>query len=290
MNEPPAQSFSMNASAVCIQDLVSRFQGQLPRSEIHLLIGRASGLSKAQLLAYPERPLEPAAAASALAWLSRRAAGEPVAYLIGEREFFGLNLQVSPAVLIPRPDTEVLVEQALCCIAPLPAPRVLDLGTGSGAVALALASQRPDASVVATDISPDSLAVAQANGQRLGLCVQWHLGSWFEALPPATPPFDLIVSNPPYIAANDEHLQQGDLRHEPLGALSDGGSGLLAIEAIIAGAGAHLKPGGWLWLEHGHDQASSVRERLQWAGFGSIRSERDLAGIERVSGGCFRQS
>ena len=279
----------MNESVVCVRDLLSRFQGQLPRSEIHLLIGRASGLSRAQLLAYPERPLHPAAAAQALAWLSRRAAGEPVAYVLGEREFFGLTLQVNPAVLIPRPDTEVLVEQALRCIAPLPSPRVLDLGTGSGAIALALASQRSDASVVATDISPQSLALAQANGARLGLRVQWHIGSWFEALPPGTPPFDLIVSNPPYIAAGDEHLQQGDLRHEPLGALTDGGSGLLALEAIIAGAGAHLKPGGSLWLEHGHDQAAAVREQLRIAGFDAVRSERDLAGIERISGGCLLQ-
>ena len=225
-----------------------------------------------------------AMAADALArWhalCARRAAGEPVAYLTGRKEFYGLALQVDARVLDPRPDTETLVDWALEVLDGHPAPRLLDLGTGSGAIALALQHQRPGASVLAVDASEDALAVARANAARLGLAVQFRHGQWMEGLEGV---FDAIVSNPPYIPAADPHLAA--LTHEPLQALASGADGLEDIRAIVAQAPAHLKPGGWLLLEHGWDQAPAVCALLRSAGLQQVQGRKDLAGIVRCSGG-----
>ena len=212
--------------------------------------------------------------------------GEPLAYLLGEQGFHGLLLQVTPAVLVPRPDTETLVDWALAMLPTLgtTSPRVLDLGTGSGAVALAVAHGWPAAQVSATDVSPAALAVAQANAMRLGLTVAFAAGSWWQAVP-AGSQFDLLLSNPPYIAGDDPHLPA--LQHEPLLALTPGGDGLGALAAIISGAPSHLAAGGWLLLEHGWDQATAVAGLLQQAGFGHISTRTDLAARPRCTGGCW---
>jgi release factor glutamine methyltransferase len=209
---------------------------------------------------------------------TRRLAGEPVAYLLGHKEFFGLALQVDARVLVPRPDTETLVEWALAQLPP--AGHVIDLGTGSGAIALALAHARPDAAVTAVDRSADALAVARANAERLGLAVQFVQGDWLQGLAGR---YDLVVSNPPYIAEADPHMDA--LGHEPRGALVAGADGLDDLRTIVGSAGAHLRPGGWLLLEHGHDQAETVCALLRAQGFGEVHSRSDLAGIARCSGG-----
>lgn len=211
-----------------------------------------------------------------------RADGKPLAYLTGRREFFGLDLQVDPRVLIPRPDTETLVEWTLEVLAGSPRARVADLGTGSGAIALALKKTRPAWTVTAVDASPGALEVATANGRRLGLDVGWRLGTWLHGLPG---PYDAIVSNPPYIAAGDPHLPA--LAYEPAMALSSGPDGLDDIRHIVAQAPSRLARGGWLLLEHGWDQAAAVRGLLEAAGLGDVSSRKDLAGIERCSGGRF---
>jgi release factor glutamine methyltransferase len=214
----------------------------------------------------------------------RRAAGEPFAYLVGEREFHGLRLAVSPAVLVPRPDTETLVDWALERLAEMPAnaqPSVIDLGTGSGAIALAVRHRCPTAQVTALDTSPAALAQAQANATRLGLPVRFLLSDWWQAV--AGQHFDLVLSNPPYIAGDDPHLPS--LAHEPLLALTPGGDGLDALRQIVAGAPAHLRPGGWLLLEHGWDQSEAVQQMLRDAGFSAIATRRDLAGQARCTGG-----
>ena len=211
--------------------------------------------------------------------LQRRLQGEPVAYITGHKDFFGLTLNVDARVLDPRPDTEILVEWALELL-PLGQPtRVLDLGTGSGAVALALQHQRPAAQVTAVDASADALAVASANAQRLNLPVQCMLSHWMDAVPG---PFELIVSNPPYVAEGDPHLAA--LTHEPLSALTSGTDGLDDIRQIIAQAPSRLAPSGWLMLEHGWDQAAPVQALLRKAGFVQVQSRRDLGGIERCTG------
>ena len=239
------------------------------------------------LIAHAERTLTPAEQRQYQLLVARRVAGEPVAYIVGEREFYGHRFAVSPAVLIPRPDTELLVELALARL-PREAPgMVLDLGTGSGCIAVSIALERPAARLIATDRSAAALAVAGANARDLGAGnVAFHGGDWYAALPPdRAAAFDLIVSNPPYVAEGDAHLEQGDLRFEPVDALAAPAGGFACLEAIIAGAPARLKPGAWLLLEHGYDQAQGCRERLQAAGFADVQSWRDLAGIERVSGG-----
>lgn len=216
--------------------------------------------------------------------VARRAAGEPVAYLTGRREFYGLDFRVSPAVLIPRPETELLVELALERIPQDKSCEVLDLGSGSGCVAIAIAMHRPRARVTATDVSSEALALARENAVGLGAPnVEFVQGEWFRAAEPRH--FDLIVSNPPYVAEGDPHLAQGDLRFEPAGALVGGIDGLAAIRAIVQGANERLHAGGSLLFEHGYDQGAACRALLQNAGFGAIRSWRDLAGHERVSGG-----
>jgi release factor glutamine methyltransferase len=257
----------------------------LARIDAQLLLLHTLGRDpndRAWLLAHDTDPLETGVARTFAALCQRRVAGEPVAYLTGSKAFYGLRLQVDARVLDPRPDTETLVDWALDVLRDQTAPHVLDLGTGSGAVALALQHQRPDAQVHAVDASLDALAVAQANAQRLALPVHFHAGSWCEALPDGAV-FDAIVSNPPYVADGDPHLRA--LTHEPLSALTSGPDGLDDIRAIVSQAGAHLLPGGWLLLEHGHDQDSAVRELLLKAGFSAVSSRTDLAGLARCSGG-----
>jgi release factor glutamine methyltransferase len=255
----------------------------LERLDAQLLLLHAlgrHGSGRAWLVAHDTDVLDDTARARFENLCRQRADGLPVAYLTGHKEFFGLDLLVDPRVLIPRPDTETLVEWALDALAARPGGRACDLGTGSGAIALALKKTRPDLEVTAVDASPIALEAARANGARLGLEVSWCPGSWLEGIDTA---FDVIVSNPPYIASGDSHLPA--LAHEPASALVSGPDGLDDIRAIIAQAPARLKPGGWLLLEHGHDQAAAVRSLLAAAGFGETASRRDLAGIERCSGG-----
>lgn len=250
------------------------------RLDAQLLLAHQFGRSRAWVLAHDDAPLPDSAALEAL--LARRAAGEPLAYLIGEREFHGLLLQVTPAVLVPRPDTETLVDWALELLAATGTARVVDLGTGSGAIALALRQARPRAEIHASDASREALAVARANGERLGLPVHWHGGDWWQALDPALR-FDLAVSNPPYIAADDPHLAA--LRHEPWAALVARRAGLADIETLVDHAPARLQAQGWLLLEHGFEQAEAVCKCLLRAGFTKVQTRLDLAGRPRVSGG-----
>jgi release factor glutamine methyltransferase len=238
---------------------------------------------RAWLLAHDSDALTPAQQATWQAALQRRLSGEPVAYIAGRKDFFGLTLSVDARVLDPRPDTETLVDWALAVLPAAPASqglRLLDLGTGSGAVALALQHARPDARLWAVDASEDALTVARANAQRLNLPVQFVLSDWLAAVPGV---FDLIVSNPPYVADGDPHLSA--LTHEPLQALTSGADGLADIRQIIDQAPNHLAPGGWLLLEHGWDQAASVQALLREAGFAHVQSRKDLAGMDRCTGG-----
>lgn len=255
-----------------------------PRLDAEVLLAHALGKPRSYLYTWPERELTPAEQAAFQALQARRRQGEPVAYLTGEREFWSFALAVTPAVLIPRPDTEVLVEQALARL-PLAQPvSVADLGTGSGAIALAIACERPAAHIVATDASAAALALAQDNARRLQLNnVQFRHGDWLAALPDER--FALIVSNPPYLAARDPHRNQGDLRFEPPQALVSGEDGLDAIRQIVADAAAHLLPGGGLLLEHGFAQGEAVRALLRAHGFREVITYRDASGHERVSGG-----
>ncbi|MCA3239604.1 MAG: peptide chain release factor N(5)-glutamine methyltransferase [Curvibacter sp.] len=253
----------------------------LERLDAQLMLLHALGRpqnDRAWLLAHDRDALDADTEMRYIDLTRRRAAGMPLAYLTGQREFYGLTLQVDARVLDPRPDTETLVDWAL---ENLPAQgSAIDLGTGSGAIALALKHRRPEARVSAVDASADALAVAQANAQRLGLSVQFVQGDWLRGV---RGPFDLIVSNPPYIAEDDPHLEK--LGHEPRMALASGPDGLDAIRIIIAQAPAQLRAGGWLLLEHGWQQAEAVRALLAQAGLGQVQSRRDLAGIERCSGG-----
>ena len=254
------------------------------RIEIQCLLQHVLNVPRAWLLAHSEHYPNETEQTHYHELLQRRLRGEPVAYLLGEREFFGLMFKVTPATLIPRPETELLVELALPRIPQQGLCRVLDLGTGSGAIALALAHARPDVEVLGCDASTTALAVAHANAQQLAIANAAFIHSdWFEAL--AAQKFNIIVSNPPYIAAGDPHLARGDVRFEPISALVSGGDGLHDIRHIAAHAPDYLEPGGWLLLEHGYDQAAQVRELLQQAGFDDVFSACDLAGIERVSGG-----
>ena len=249
--------------------------------ENRILLCHVLGLTRVALITQSERCLTAPEAQQLAALVARRMAGEPIAYLVGQREFFGLPFEVDGAVLIPRPDTELLVELALERLPPQGS--VLDMGTGSGAIAVALAHRRPDATVTALDVSPAALAVARRNATSNNTTVHFVHSDWFDAL--AGQRFSLIVSNPPYIAAGDPHLDQGDLRFEPAGALTDHADGLAALRRIVAGAAAHLQPQAWLLMEHGYDQAAAVRALLADAGYTSVQSWTDLAGIERVSGG-----
>lgn len=263
-------------------------RGRIPASEARLLLGKLLGCSTAQIAAYPERGLAEPTAARFADLLERRAAGEPVAYLLGLREFFGRDFQVTPAVLIPRPETELIVELVLGRVAEGAAPKLLDLGTGSGALAVTLALELQLARVMAVDVSAAALEVAAQNAETLGARVRFIESDWFAAVEETG--FDFIVSNPPYIAAGDPHLAEGDVRFEPAGALASGVAGLDDLARITATAPAFLVPGGWLMMEHGYDQAAAVRGLLREAGFDSVTSAQDLAGIERVSFGCWPRS
>ncbi|NWG31476.1 MAG: peptide chain release factor N(5)-glutamine methyltransferase [Rhodocyclaceae bacterium] len=287
-----------------VATLLAAARRSIPPSEARLLLGHLLGRNSAWLEAHRDDALEAAAAAQFSALVARRAAGEPVAYLTGRREFYGRDFAVTPDVLIPRPETELLVEIAVEKVGaggtahsarPSPALtggetscaqgaiRILDLGTGSGCLAITLALELPAAQVTAVEASPRALAVARANAERLGAKVAFVESDWFAALPPQT--FDLIVANPPYVAANDPHLGQGDLRFEPADALTDHADGLTAIRRIVAAAPRWLAEGGWLFFEHGWDQADAARALLETAGFEAIEQARDLAGIVRMSGG-----
>ena len=263
-------------------------QAPLEALENRILVSHVLGLSRIQLITQSERLVTAAEAAQLNAVFQQRLDGEPIAYIVGEREFFGLPLQVSPAVLIPRPDTELLVELALERLPP--GASLLDMGTGSGAIAVAIAHHRPDAVVTALDVSEAALQIAKANALRHAPNVTFLRSDWYAALAGAdTPRFAVIASNPPYIVAGDRHLTEGDLRFEPVDALTDHDDGLSALRIIIAGAPDHLLPGGWLLLEHGYDQAEAVRALLTAQGFDAVQSWRDLAGIERASGGRLKK-
>jgi release factor glutamine methyltransferase len=250
------------------------------RLDAQWLLGHHLQRPRSWLLAHDDEALTAAQALAYGADLSRRAAGEPLAYLTGEREFRGLSLQVSTAVLVPRPETELLVEWALERLAEAPASSVVDLGTGSGAIALALKRAAPAARVCATDASLDALAVARGNAERLGLAVEFHLGDWWAPLTGSQ--WGLAVSNPPYVAADDPHLAA--LAHEPLAALTPVGDGLAALRSVVDGAPAHLLPGAWLLLEHGHDQADAVALMFAARGFDAPQLRHDLAGMPRCTG------
>ena len=327
--EPPVDT------APTLDDLIQH--SQLPRAEARRLLASLTGQPLTWFMAHGDDPADPDTTARFQALAERRRAGEPLAYLLGQQEFYGRPFTVSPAVLIPRADTETLVETALEQLLLLRQQRrtvdvpgaeapalvsspaqthtcqgqssadaqallsetssrpvhqplsLLELGTGSGIIAITLALEAPDTEVHTVERSPEALAVARQNAKALGADhIHWHAGSWWQAL--ASPRrFDLIVSNPPYIAANDHHLQQGDLRFEPPQALAAGPDGLDDLRILIGGAPAHLTPGGWLLLEHGYDQEAPVQALLRDAGFADVFTRRDLAGQPRVSGGRWQE-
>lgn len=280
-----------------LQDATQRLASTSPspRIDADCLLQQALQKDRSWLRLHETEAVDASDSARFEAMLRRRERGEPVAYITGMRGFWSLDLEVGPATLIPRADTEVLVEWALELLAPestargpgLLAPdagaRVLDLGTGSGAIALALKKERPACAVMALDASKDALAVARGNGARLGLAVEFVESDWWAAL--AGRRFDLVVANPPYIAEGDPHLVAGDLRFEPTGALVAAEAGLRDLRRIIDGAPAHLAPGGWLLLEHGYEQGEAVRALLRAQGFADVATRRDLGGQERISGG-----
>ena len=263
----------------------SQRQSPLDALETRILLCHVTGLSRIQLITQSEQLLTQEQADALKHLIQRRLAGEPIAYLIGQREFYGLRLKVTPDVLIPRPETELLVELALDRLPQR--GRVLDLGTGSGAIAVAIAFTRSDVEVSALDYSTAALAIARENAalhlqQRKP--ISFLESDWYDALSDDQQ-FDMIVANPPYIVAGDIHLFQGDLRYEPIGALTDHQDGLSALRKITEGAAKHLKRDGWLLMEHGYDQSEAVRTLLKNQGYEEVQSWQDLAGIERVSGG-----
>lgn len=263
-------------------------QTQTPDLDAELLLGAAIGCSRATLKAFPERTVETAALVQFRDWIERRSQGQPVAYLLQGRGFWTLDLEVSPDVLIPRPETELLVEHALQLANASPSAQagwaVADLGTGSGAIALAIASERPQWQVWATDISEAALAVAQRNARRLRLDVRFSHGAWCEALPEGVR-WNMIISNPPYISDHDPHLAQGDLRFEPRSALVAADAGFMDLQTIANQARNRLLADGWLLLEHGYAQGRELRQRLQVSGYVEVNTIRDLGGHERVTFG-----
>jgi release factor glutamine methyltransferase len=262
-------------------------RAKLPVAEARLLLGHVLQRPAAWLIAHDDEAIDEDAMLGFASLVARRAGGEPVAYLVGHREFFGRDFAVSPAVLIPRPETELLVDIALKKLGAGDTAKILDLGTGSGCIAITLALEVPRSQVTAVDASEAALHIASKNAEQLGAQLRIVRSDWFAALDGES--FDLIVANPPYVAVADPHLAAGDLRHEPPTALASGADGLKDIRRIIAAAPAHLVPGGQLWLEHGYDQADEVCELLATAGFADTEQHRDLAGIVRVSGGRLRR-
>ena len=257
------------------------------RLDAEVLLAQVLGRERSYLFAWPERALSPEEAAGFEAQVRDREAGVPVAYLVGRQEFWSLSLKVTSDTLIPRPETERLVELALERIPPERPWRVADLGTGSGALALAIAHERPGSRVVATDRSATALAVAEANAKALGIGnIHFRCGEWFAPL--AGERYELIVSNPPYVAVGDPHLRAGDVRFEPPGALAAGADGLDAIRHLAAGAPEHLEENGWLLLEHGYDQGAAVRALLEAQGYTEVSTYRDDAGVDRVTVGSLR--
>jgi release factor glutamine methyltransferase len=254
---------------------------QSPGLEAEVLLAHVLGIARARVRSHPEDSCTREAQATYAALIERRARGEPLAYLLGRREFWSLELAVTPAVLVPRPETELAVERALA-LCPQSSVRAADLGTGSGAIALALARERPLWQLIATDVAADALAIARRNAAMLGIAnVAFRQGSWLAPL--AGERFALIVSNPPYVSANDPLLAAAPLSYEPTGALTPGGDGLAALHEIVRDAPAHLTPGAWLVLEHGAGQGPEVASALVARGFGHVRSQRDLAGHVRVT-------
>ncbi|HWS02307.1 MAG TPA: peptide chain release factor N(5)-glutamine methyltransferase [Gammaproteobacteria bacterium] len=252
------------------------------RLDAELLLAHALGQSRSYLRAWPERLLTDQQVQVLAMLVARRVAGEPIAHILGRREFWSLDLEITPATLIPRPETELLVELALARIPVDAVWEIADLGTGSGAIALAVARERPRCRVTATDVSMAALAVAQDNAQRLAIGnVVFQQGAWYAGL--GQQRFDVIVSNPPYIRADDPHLRQGDVRFDPLSALVSGADGLDDLRVILAGAPDHLRPGAWLLVEHGYDQGEAVRRLFADAGLVDIESVKDLAGHPRVT-------
>ncbi|HEY2558476.1 MAG TPA: peptide chain release factor N(5)-glutamine methyltransferase [Caldimonas sp.] len=278
----------MTTVAVALAEARARGVASL---DAQLLLARVLATTRTALIAHDERQLAVQEYERWCAWLARRAGGEPLAYLIGEKEFHGLALEVNADVLVPRPETELIVDWASSLLAGLARERaavgearpasVVDLGTGSGAIALALKRLHPGATVVASDASAAALAVARRNADRTGLAIELVEGAWWAAV--AGRRFDLAISNPPYVAAGDPHLAA--LRHEPLVALTPGGDGLDALRTIVAGSTAHLKAAGWLVVEHGFDQGAAVRNLLARAGLVEVETRDDLAGHARATAG-----
>lgn len=276
----------MSSIAELLAEAAGLVDSPSPALDAELLLVEVLGKPRSYLRSWPEQPLSAAQCQQYRDLLERRRQGEPVAYLLGQRGFWSLDLQVEPSTLIPRPDTERLVELALQ-LGPAEPVQVLDLGTGSGAVALAVAAERPHWHVTGCDRIAAAVALAERNRQRLQLDnVQFRQSDWFAEL--GQQRFQLILSNPPYIAEDDPHLQQGDLRFEPHSALVSGADGLDDIRQIVAQAPAHLLPSGWLLLEHGWQQASAVQQLLRDQGFSEVQSWQDLGGHQRVTGGCWR--
>jgi release factor glutamine methyltransferase len=277
--DPPVQE-------ITIREALREAARHIGDVDARILMQHVLDTSHAYLIVHSSQALTPGQARKFQQFAERRAAGEPVAYITGKREFYGMDFVVTPAVLVPRPETELLVDLALERIPSSGSFRILDLGTGSGAVALAIAKCRPLAQVTAVDISPDATAVVRLNMRRHNVeNVSIVEADWFQGVTGET--FDLIVANPPYVARDDPHLNQGDLRFEPPLALVGGEDGLACLRQIIAAASAHLVKGGALLFEHGYDQAEACRELLHAAGYRGVFSRPDLAGIMRVSGGIF---
>ena len=270
-------------SADTPRDLLRTARERIDALDARVLLSFVTGRDAAYLIAHPQAAVSAGERRTYDALVARRHAGEPIAYLTGEREFYGRTFKVSPAVLIPRPETELLVELALARLPAHAECRVLDLGTGSGCIALSLASERSHSLIYAFDQSLDALALARENALALGITnVIFQHGDWYSNLGEAR--FDLILANPPYVATGDPHLTSGDVRFEPRAALEAGPGGLACIKEIVAGAATHLSSGGWILLEHGYDQAAAVRALLEADGLEQVFSARDLAGIERASG------
>ena len=279
-------SLGIDSSAATVAEAIRDAAKRIEHSEVRLLLAHALGLARSDLILHSDRPLRGGERVRFEALAERRAAGEPVAYIVGEREFYGLAFRVTPGVLIPRPETEHLVEQALERLPAGEAHSVLELGTGSGAVAVALAHERPRLKLTATDISEVALAVAAENARRRGAGIEFLLSDWFAAL--GARRFQMIVANPPYVASGDPHLHQGDVRFEPPLALAGGEDGLACLRAIVAAARRHLQPPGWLLLEHGYDQGPACLALLREAGYEDANDYPDLAGQPRICAGLWR--